>query len=101
VAGLDRLRRIRVYLQGIEARVTKLLQNPGRDASWMREVTGATERYVEAGGTFPPTVGAHPELVHARWMLEEFRLSLFAQELGTAETVSLQRITKALTAAGR
>jgi ATP-dependent helicase HrpA len=101
VAGLDRLRRIRVYLQGIEARVAKLLQNPGRDASWMREVTGATERYVEAGGTFPPAVGAHPELVHARWMLEEFRLSLFAQELGTAETVSLQRITKALTAASR
>ena len=81
--------------------VTKLLQNPGRDASWMREVTGATERYVEAGGAFPPSVGSHPELVHARWMLEEFRLSLFAQELGTAETVSLQRITKALTAASR
>lgn len=99
VAGLGRLRRIRVYLQGIEARVQKLLQNPGRDATWMREVTVATDRYTDAGGTFPPAVGAHPELVHARWMLEEFRLSLFAQELGTAETVSLQRITKALTAA--
>jgi ATP-dependent helicase HrpA len=99
VAGLDRLRRIRVYLHGIEARVQKLLQNPGRDATWMREVTVATDRYTDAGGTFPPAVGAHPELVHARWMLEEFRLSLFAQELGTAETVSLQRITKALTAA--
>jgi ATP-dependent helicase HrpA len=99
VAGLDRLRRIRVYLQGIEARVQKLLQNPGRDATWMREVTVATDRYTDAGGTFPPAAGAHPELVHARWMLEEFRLSLFAQELGTAETVSLQRITKALTAA--
>ncbi|OIH94637.1 ATP-dependent RNA helicase HrpA [Curtobacterium sp. MCBA15_001] len=99
VAGLGRLRRIRVYLQGIEARVTKLLQNPGRDATWMREVSAATGRYEDAGGTFPPTVGAHAELVHARWMLEEFRLSLFAQELGTAETVSLQRITKALAAA--
>jgi ATP-dependent helicase HrpA len=99
VAGLDRLRRIRVYLQGVDARVQKLLQNPGRDATWMREVTVATDRYVDAGGQFPPAVGAHPELVHARWMLEEFRLSLFAQELGTAETVSLQRITKALTAA--
>jgi len=99
VAGLDRLRRIRVYLQGVDARVQKLLQNPGRDATWMREVTVATDRYVDAGGTFPPAVGAHPELVHARWMLEEFRLSLFAQELGTAETVSLQRITKALAAA--
>ncbi|MBF4583340.1 ATP-dependent RNA helicase HrpA [Curtobacterium sp. VKM Ac-2865] len=99
VAGLDRLRRIRVYLQGVEARVTKLLQNPGRDATWMREVSVATGRYEDAGGTFPPVVGAHPELVHARWMLEEFRLSLFAQELGTAETVSLQRITKALSSA--
>ncbi|WP_228505471.1 ATP-dependent RNA helicase HrpA [Curtobacterium sp. VKM Ac-1395] len=99
VAGLDRLRRIRVYLQGVEARVTKLLQNPGRDATWMREVSVATGRYEDAGGTFPPAAGAHPELVHARWMLEEFRLSLFAQELGTAETVSLQRITKALSAA--
>ncbi|ROS75804.1 ATP-dependent helicase HrpA [Curtobacterium sp. PhB130] len=99
VAGLDRLRRIRMYLQGIEARVTKLLQNPGRDATWMREVSVATGRYEDAGGTFPPAVGSHPELVHARWMLEEFRLSLFAQELGTAETVSLQRITKALAAA--
>ncbi|WIE64247.1 ATP-dependent RNA helicase HrpA [Curtobacterium sp. MCLR17_036] len=98
-AGLDRLRRVRVYLQGVEARVQKLLQNPGRDATWMREVTVATDRYVDAGGSFPPAVGAHPELVHARWMLEEFRLSLFAQELGTAETVSLQRITKALAAA--
>ncbi|RDH97934.1 ATP-dependent helicase HrpA [Curtobacterium sp. AG1037] len=99
VAGLDRLRRIRVYLQGIDARVQKLLQNPGRDAGWMREVSVATDRYTDAGGTFPPSIGAHPELVHARWMLEEFRLSLFAQELGTAETVSLQRITKALAAA--
>ncbi len=99
VTGLDRLRRIRVYLQGIDARVQKLLQNPGRDAGWMREVSVATDRYTDAGGTFPPSIGAHPELVHARWMLEEFRLSLFAQELGTAETVSLQRITKALAAA--
>lgn len=99
VTGIDRLRRVRVYLQGVEARVQKLLQNPGRDAGWMREVSVATDRYTDAGETFPPAVGAHPELVHARWMLEEFRLSLFAQELGTAETVSLQRITKALSAA--
>ena len=38
-----------------------------------------------------------PNLVHARWLLEEFRLSLFAQTLPTAEPVSLQRIRKALT----
>ena len=32
----------------------------------------------------------------ARWLLEEYRVSLFAQQLGTAEPVSLQRIQKAL-----
>jgi ATP-dependent helicase HrpA len=34
--------------------------------------------------------------VRARWLLEEYRVSLFAQRLGTAEPVSLQRITRAL-----
>jgi len=34
--------------------------------------------------------------VHTRWLLEEYRVSLFAQGLGTAEPVSLQRIGKAL-----
>jgi ATP-dependent helicase HrpA len=97
--GVDRLRRTRVYLEGVEARVAKLQQNPGRDRGWMGEVGTATLRYEEAGGTFPPAPGSHPELVHARWMLEEFRISLFAQELRPAETVSLQRITKALAAA--
>jgi ATP-dependent helicase HrpA len=37
--------------------------------------------------------------VRARWALEELRVSLFAQSLGTAEPVSLQRIKKLLTAA--
>ncbi|KQO62732.1 ATP-dependent RNA helicase HrpA [Curtobacterium sp. Leaf261] len=99
IGGVDRLRRTRVYLEGVEARVAKLLQNPGRDRGWMNEVGTATLRFEEAGGTFPPAPGSHAELVHARWMLEEFRISLFAQELRPAETVSLQRITKALAAA--
>ncbi|WIB63067.1 ATP-dependent RNA helicase HrpA [Curtobacterium sp. MCBD17_040] len=94
--GIDRLRRLRVYLQGVEARVAKLQQNPGRDRAWLRDVETATTRYLEAGGTFPPQPGAPAELVHARWMLEEFRISLFAQELRPAETVSLQRIAKVL-----
>ncbi|WP_066514482.1 ATP-dependent RNA helicase HrpA [Curtobacterium ammoniigenes] len=96
--GVERLRRIRVYLQGIVVRVQKLTQNPGRDRQWMFEIETATTRYLDAGGAFPPAPGADAALVHARWLLEEFRLSLFAQELGTAETVSLQRITKALAA---
>ncbi|MEJ3405124.1 ATP-dependent RNA helicase HrpA [Rathayibacter sp. YIM 133350] len=94
--GLDRLRHLPRYLAGITSRLTKLAENPQRDQVWMREVQQVTERYVEAGGTVPIDSHASPALVKARWMIEELRVSLFAQELGTAETVSAQRILKAL-----
>jgi ATP-dependent helicase HrpA len=37
-----------------------------------------------------------PQLAHYRWMLEELRVSLFAQELGTSQPVSPQRLEKAM-----
>ena len=50
----------------------------------------------EAGGTIPSAPDAAPALVRTRWLLEELRVSLFAQRLGTAEPVSAQRIAKSL-----
>ncbi|ARC56108.1 hypothetical protein AS850_03340 [Frondihabitans sp. 762G35] len=94
--GLQQLQRVPVYLVGIQRRVAKLVENPARDRAWMVEVQQATARYVDAGGTFPPDPEAPAPLVRARWMLEEFRLSLFAQDLRPAESVSLQRIQKVL-----
>ncbi|GAA3738898.1 ATP-dependent RNA helicase HrpA [Leifsonia bigeumensis] len=94
--GLAQLRRLPVYLTGITHRVGKLAENLGRDRVWMSEVQSATERYRAAGGELPPHPDAAAALTHARWLLEELRLSLFAQHLGTAEPVSLQRITKLL-----
>lgn len=94
--GLERLRRIPVYLDGIIHRIGKLAENPGRDRAWLSEVQLATDRYLAAGGSLPLGAGAEARLVRARWMLEELRLSLFAQHLPTAEPVSLQRITKVL-----
>lgn len=94
--GLAQLRRVPVYLAGITHRVGKLAENLGRDRVWMSEVQTATERYRAAGGELPQHPDAPAELVHARWLLEELRLSLFAQHLGTSEPVSLQRITKVL-----
>ena len=66
----------------------------------------ATELYLDAGGTLPLEPDADPRLAEVRWMLEELRLSLFAQHLGAAGPVSVQRIRKALeygrlSAAGR
>jgi ATP-dependent helicase HrpA len=94
--GLTQLRRLPVYLEAIIHRIGKLLENPGRDRVWMTEVALATERYIKAGGTLPLAAGSDERIVHARWMLEELRLSLFAQHIATSEPVSRQRITKVL-----
>ena len=95
--GLPQLRRLPVYLAGVTHRVGKLAENLGRDRVWMGEVAAATEKFIAAGGTIPLAPDAAPHLVRARWLIEELRLSLFAQHLGTAEAVSLQRIQKILT----
>ncbi len=94
--GLTQLRRTPVYLAGIVHRIGKLAENLGRDRVWMTEVQTASERYSSAGGTLPLSPDLSPSLVTARWMLEELRISLFAQHLGTVGPVSLQRIVKVL-----
>ena len=94
--GIRQLRRLPIYLQGITHRVAKLQENPGRDRVWLTEIEDATALYTKAGGSLPLAPAAAPNIRRARWLLEELRISLFAQHLGTAEPVSVQRITKAL-----
>ena len=94
--GLEQLRQLPRYLAGITQRMQALPTNPGRDRAWQTQVETAVALYTDAGGRIPVAPDASPALVHARWMLEEFRVSLFAQSLGTAESVSLPRIRKVL-----
>ncbi|WP_066042520.1 ATP-dependent RNA helicase HrpA [Herbiconiux solani] len=94
--GLARLEHLPRYLAGITYRLEKLPDNPARDRAWMTEVQTATARYVDAGGSIPLKPFTPEPLVRARWMIEELRIGLFAQPLGTAEPASLQRITKLL-----
>jgi ATP-dependent helicase HrpA len=94
--GTARLVHLPRYLRGALDRVRTLADNPGRDRQRMSEFERAAAVYTEAGGTIPPGADAAATLVHARWLLEEYRVSLFAQSLGTAEAVSLPRIQKAL-----
>ncbi|RKE62819.1 ATP-dependent RNA helicase HrpA [Microbacterium sp. AG238] len=98
--GTARLAHLPRYLQGALERVTSLSDNPGRDRQRLTEFERAATLYTEAGGTIPPADDAPPNLRHARWLLEEYRVSLFAQRLGTAEPVSIQRITKMLAGKG-
>ncbi|MBW9121056.1 ATP-dependent RNA helicase HrpA [Microbacterium trichothecenolyticum] len=94
--GTARLGQLPRYLRGALERVRTLTDNPGRDRQRMTEFERAAAVFAEAGGAIPPADDAPGPLVHARWLLEEYRVSLFAQSLGTAEPVSLQRIQKAL-----
>ncbi|HEY4225670.1 MAG TPA: ATP-dependent RNA helicase HrpA [Pseudolysinimonas sp.] len=96
ITGVAQLRRVPIYLAGILHRVSKLPDNPGRDRVWLTEVEQATVLYADAGGTLPLTATTPARLIPVRWMLEELRVSLFAQQLGTAGTVSLARVRKAL-----
>ena len=94
--GLERLPRVLVYLQAIKLRVERLVENPNRDRLASVDLELALTLYANAGGTIPLKRGAPDRLVQVRWMLEELRVSLFAQSLGTPEPVSVQRIKKAL-----
>ena len=95
-AGLTRLPRIEVYLQGIRHRVERLVENPNRDFLAQAEFDRAFALYAFAGGKLPLDEGAPEKLKVVRWLLEELRVSLFAQQLGAAEKVSVERVKKAL-----
>ncbi len=94
--GLERLPRLEVYLRAIKQRLEKLPENSVRDRLSVAEYDQAFGLFAFAGGQLPLPVGADAKLVAARWLLEELRVSLFAQSLGAAEAVSVQRIKKAL-----
>ncbi|QKJ25983.1 ATP-dependent RNA helicase HrpA [Aquiluna borgnonia] len=94
--GLSRLPRLPVYLRAIEVRVNKLQENPNKDRLAQAELNQALQAYESAGGRLPLPSHASAEIVRARWLLEELRVSLFAQTLGTSEPVSVQRIRKVL-----
>ena len=95
--GLARLAHLPRYLQGALDRVRGLCRQP-RPRPPADDGVRARRRAVtpRRAASAPPPEGASAALVHARWLLEEYRISLFAQSLGTAEPVSPQRIQKAL-----
>ena len=94
--GLGRLAHLPRYLMAASARLDSLADDPGRDRTRMSEFERAQALFTEAGGAIPLPADAPAPLERARWLLEEYRVSLWALSLGTAEPVSLQRIQRAL-----
>ncbi len=94
-AGTARLGHVLRYVRGIERRLEKLPEDPVRDQQRTREVRELEQRYARWVESLPPSKVTQP-VVELGWMLEELRVSLFAQSLGTAVPVSAQRVTREL-----
>ncbi|WP_051286066.1 DUF3418 domain-containing protein [Actinomyces dentalis] len=95
----DQLAHLPRFLRALVARVDKAQASPSRDAALSYQVSRAEEMLSAARAraeALPPDAGREAVLVEARWLIEELRVSLFAQTLGTSRKVSLQRIGKLL-----
>jgi ATP-dependent helicase HrpA len=77
------------YLKAAQLRLDKLAREPGRDAARLVELTPHLKRIQN----YCPD-RATAAFSEYRWLVEELRVSLFAQELGTAAKVSNQRLEK-------
>jgi ATP-dependent helicase HrpA len=85
------LRQYPRYLKGMLKRLEKMKQDTRRDRELRLQIQPLWDRYK----TQQEKSGFTPALVEFRWMLEEFRVSLFAQDLGTAHPVSAKRLEQA------
>jgi len=92
-SGADRLPDMLRYLRGIEHRLDRIGQDPVRDRERTRAVRELTERHERVRGA-----GARSDDI--RWLIEELRISLFAQPLRTRHPVSAKRIVRELERAG-
>ena len=89
----DRLNELPRYLKAMRLRAERLRNDPGKDQARMLEVIGFAQALREASAQ---GLAKRAPWQALRWALEEFRVSLFAQELGTREPVSAKRLAKLL-----
>ncbi|MGH8434090.1 MAG: DUF3418 domain-containing protein, partial [Pseudomonas sp.] len=82
------------YLKAIEQRFDKLSAQLQRDRVWSGELAGLWVQYQARAAKHAQEGKRDPQLVLYRWMLEEYRVSLFAQQLGTKLPVSDKRLSK-------
>jgi len=82
------------YLKAMRLRAERLRQDPAKDQQRMLQVMPYWREYLQHRATGI----AAQDLAELRWLIEEWRVSLFAQELKTAEPVSAKRLAKALAA---
>ncbi|MEW6982855.1 ATP-dependent RNA helicase HrpA [Colwelliaceae bacterium 6471] len=91
-SGLQRLDDINRYLQAIMRRLEKLPIDPNQDRLKMLEVEKVSQAYQTAINKQPKGKLVCDELLETQWMIEELKVSLFAQTLKTAYPISVKRV---------
>ena len=90
----ERLQHVPRYLKAASARLDKLRGDPARDQRLARDLAAVEQPYRRELAGRAKYGGPGPELEQFGWLLEELRVSLFAQELKTPVPVSVKRLAK-------
>lgn len=88
----ERLAELPRYLRGLERRVEKLQLDPSKDRAPLHTIRLWHERVHQRQAARSGKQAPDPALERLRWLLEEYRIALFAQEIGTREKVSEKRL---------
>ena len=91
-SGLSKLDDIIRYLQGMLRRLEKLPSDPNQDRLKLIEVSKVNDMYQVIMSKQRKDKPVDNELLATRWLIEELRISLFAQNLGTSAPISVKRI---------
>ena len=90
----ERLQHLPRYLKAVALRIEKLRIDPARDARWSAEFNPLWQLWLREDLKQKKQNVADPQLAQFRWLLEELRVSLYAQELRTPVPVSVKRLQK-------
>lgn len=80
------------YIKGIERRMEKLSIEPTKDRLHQINIEKVSNLYQTSLQKIPVGKEIPTELTEIRWMIEELRISFFAQQLGTSAPISVKRI---------
>lgn len=94
--GWKRLADIPRYLSAIEKRMEKLAIDPNRDRAQMSRVENVILQWQQWLAKLSEKQKQQEEVQNIRWMIEELRVSLFAQQIGTPYPISDKRILQAI-----
>ncbi|HRH14859.1 MAG TPA: ATP-dependent RNA helicase HrpA [Azonexus sp.] len=90
----ERLQHYPRYIKAIVVRLEKLKANPARDAQLMAEYGPLWTNYERRAIQLAKLGAVDPQIEQFRWLLEELRVGLYAQELRTPVPVSTKRLQK-------